>query len=180
MKRLRMILTVAFGILCVFLAIIFSVSYHLPIWDTDSKTWSPINFIAVTSHFHVRFYLGGLWFSSDELPYMGSIRHLSDEKGIPYEKGRYAHEIRDGVWRIGEDYGFGRITYVGEQNEFVGRDICGDLPGIYYRHFVWWKEKDTEWTLMISLWYPILLFAIAPAFWIFRRWHLWIKNKGAA
>lgn len=179
MKRLRTILTVASGIVCVTLAIIFPISYHLPIWDFDSKGSPPKNFIAVTSHFHVRFYLGGLWFSSEALPYMGSIRHMSDEKGIPYEKGRYAHEVRDWGWQFGEDYGFGRVTYIGDQNEFVGSDIDCDLPGIYYRHFVWWKQDSTEWSLMIKLWYPIALFAIAPIWWIFRRCFLWFKKKRA-
>jgi len=35
-----------------------------------------------------------------------------------------------------------------------------DAWGIYYRYFQWPKAKI--WTLMISLWYPILLFAILP------------------
>ena len=37
----------------------------------------------------------------------------------------------------------------------------GDSWGIYYRYFQW--SDSTLWTLMVSLWYPILLFAMIPA-----------------
>jgi hypothetical protein len=36
----------------------------------------------------------------------------------------------------------------------------GDSWGIYYRHFQW--SDSTLWTLMVTLWYPIALFAIMP------------------
>lgn len=39
----------------------------------------------------------------------------------------------------------------------------GDVAGVYYRHFEWTDSGETLWTLEISLWYPILLFAILPA-----------------
>lgn len=45
-----------------------------------------------------------------------------------------------------------------------------DFPGIYYRYF---RYPASTWSLMVSLWYPILLSAILPVFWIFhhRRLH---------
>ena len=36
----------------------------------------------------------------------------------------------------------------------------GDSWGVYYRHFQW--SDSTLWTLMVTLWYPIALFAIMP------------------
>ena len=36
----------------------------------------------------------------------------------------------------------------------------GDSLGIYYRSFQW--SDSTLWTLMVTLWYPIVLFAIMP------------------
>ena len=43
----------------------------------------------------------------------------------------------------------------------------GDTAGIYYRYFRW--SGATLWTLMLSLWYPIALFAILPLlWWVFR------------
>jgi len=43
----------------------------------------------------------------------------------------------------------------------------GDFPGVYYRSFR--IRAENTWTLMVSLWYPILLSAIAPAAWIINR-----------
>ncbi|TWT56298.1 hypothetical protein CA85_43010 [Allorhodopirellula solitaria] len=36
----------------------------------------------------------------------------------------------------------------------------GDSWGVYYRHFQW--SDSTLWTLMVTLWYPITIFAIMP------------------
>jgi len=40
----------------------------------------------------------------------------------------------------------------------------GDSFGIYYRYFRW--EDSTLWTLMLSWWYPFILFSILPCFWL--------------
>ena len=43
----------------------------------------------------------------------------------------------------------------------------GDTAGIYYRYI---RSPDaTVWTLTLSLWYPIVLFAILPAIWWTRK-----------
>lgn len=42
-----------------------------------------------------------------------------------------------------------------------------DMPGVYYRYFRW--SDATLWTFMLSLWYPIVLFAILPT----RRFVRW-------
>jgi hypothetical protein len=43
----------------------------------------------------------------------------------------------------------------------------GDSWGIYYRYFRW--SDSTLWTLMVSLWYAISLFAIVPGIRLMRR-----------
>lgn len=42
----------------------------------------------------------------------------------------------------------------------VRKESFGDSWGIYYRHFQW--SDSRLWTLMVTLWYPIALFAILP------------------
>jgi hypothetical protein len=37
----------------------------------------------------------------------------------------------------------------------------GDTMGIYYRYFHW-KDGGVLWTLMISLWYPTIVFSVLP------------------
>jgi hypothetical protein len=48
------------------------------------------------------------------------------------------------------------------------RDIgFGETMGIYYRYFHW-KDGGVLWTLMISIWYPAILFAVLPILWCIR------------
>jgi hypothetical protein len=59
----------------------------------------------------------------------------------------------------------------GQGNEFpkVDRKIgFGDTAGVYYRYFRW-PDSTVLWTLMISLWYFVALFAILPTLWIVRH-----------
>ena len=46
--------------------------------------------------------------------------------------------------------------------------VWGDSFGVYYRYFRW-PDGRTLWTLMVSLWYPLLLFAVLPVVWVFRQ-----------
>jgi hypothetical protein len=52
----------------------------------------------------------------------------------------------------------------------IWRGAWGDSLGVYYRHFYLPKSGITVWTLMISLLYPLGLFAILPLAWVWRRW----------
>jgi hypothetical protein len=49
----------------------------------------------------------------------------------------------------------------------------GDDGGIYYRYFEWDDYCGTghliHWTLTVSLWYPIVLFAVFPVIWGWRQ-----------
>ncbi|MEX0776470.1 MAG: hypothetical protein WD042_12270 [Phycisphaeraceae bacterium] len=44
----------------------------------------------------------------------------------------------------------------------------GDRYGVYYRH-VQWPAGATFWTLLVSIWYPIIATAILPSIWLLRR-----------
>lgn len=55
--------------------------------------------------------------------------------------------------------------YTGSVVGLMGADVparrgFGDSLGVYYRHLTW--PHDVVWTLAVSFWYPILLFAIWP------------------
>jgi hypothetical protein len=46
----------------------------------------------------------------------------------------------------------------------------GETLGIYYRHIRWLRSGGVIWTLAISLAYPLVIFGILPAAWIWFRW----------
>ncbi len=49
----------------------------------------------------------------------------------------------------------------------------GDTCGIYYRYFRWARSGNVLWTLSVSLTYPLILFSVLPAVW------LWLRRRGA-
>lgn len=51
----------------------------------------------------------------------------------------------------------------------------GDTAGIYFRYFK--TNQGVLWTLMVSFWYPLILFAIAPAIWLIMH-RLDVKHPG--
>lgn len=177
MKRLRTILTVASGIGCVLLGIIFPISYHIKVasLSNQSKNWIQPYSIGFGIHFRVGFENGGLRFYNYEHPWWGGIRHMSDEKSIIY-KGGHAHFVKDYLWHIGGNYGFIQETLIGEKGEFVDKERGCQLPGIYYDYFDAADYPPPYWTLEISLWYLIALFAILPALWIYKSVRLRMKN----
>jgi hypothetical protein len=63
------------------------------------------------------------------------------------------------------DYG----PYRGSMMGSVERRVAsGDTLGVYYRYFRT-PDGSTLWTLMVSLWYPLLIFGILPAAWLVQR-----------
>ena len=172
-KRIATISTAASAVICCLLLICLAVSNQLFLTDFDSITRRAISHdsIAITSHFRCGISGGGIWFFNLECPYSGSTRFIADEQGIWYEGG-HARETADWGWRAG-GYGLSQVSFVGAQGEIVGKDRFGDFPGIYYRHFFEWRNQTGPcWTMRLSLWYPILLFAVLPALWVIRRRHV--------
>jgi hypothetical protein len=136
--------------------------------------------LPLTRHFNL-----GIWegFSGEKLgmlevyndsqygPYRGSIIALSDDKHPP--KAVWA-------WSVSEDYGVGR-EYIFDRKGAIQVIATGaDFPGIYYRYFQWPNTPQPLWTLMVSLWFPLLLFSVLPSVWLLRRWHLWMKQRPGA
>ena len=170
MKRLRTILTVVSGVVCCLLLTILPFSYHLSLWCDDEKgrTLMPNDFsLSLTPHFHMELYEGGIVFFSGGIPYLDGISSMSDEKGVVY-KGGHAHWVNNFSWHAGDCW-LSQETLIGERGEFVERDRDYKLPGIYYRYFDVADSPPTEWNLLLSLWYPILLTSVLPMVWIFRR-----------
>jgi len=177
MKRFRPIATILSAIGCGVLVILLPVSDGLAVWDASKRNLAPVNYVALTPRFNVRFMRGDIWFSSDATPYIGSIRMLSDEKGGLYGgAGHHMHAVVDWTWHIAGQSGFMQESYIGEHNELVERDRMGDLPGVYWRDFWMRTEAHGYWTLAISLWYPILLLAVLPGWWAGEHGWIWRKR----
>ncbi|HKW30741.1 MAG TPA: hypothetical protein VJT54_15510 [Verrucomicrobiae bacterium] len=66
------------------------------------------------------------------------------------------------------------------RNSTIDKLKACDLPGVYFRHWQMHDQVRPLWTLMVSLWYPLVLFSILPVLWIFRRWHLWRLKSSQA
>jgi hypothetical protein len=90
----------------------------------------------------------------------------------------FSHDLHISVWNCGPDarlvffndadYGPYRGSIIGLVDAdgnvhppLVRERAFGDSWGIYYRDFQW--SDSRLWTLMVTLWYPIVLFAILPA-----------------
>jgi hypothetical protein len=139
---------------------------------TNSSKALPGDSITVTSHFRFGFFDGGVWFFSDVAPYMGSMRRHGWTKEDSPE-----HRFAQWAWAVGS-YDVGQNTFSDKRGEFEGRDTFGDFLGIYYRHFRWVGEA-TLWTLRVSLWYPVVLSGVLPAYWVFHHWRKCPKSVGA-
>jgi len=57
----------------------------------------------------------------------------------------------------------GSILWLNKPPNLIERHF-GDTGGIYFRYFK--TNQGVLWTLMISFWYPLICFMIAPAFWL--------------
>lgn len=101
-------------------------------------------------------------------PYRGSIVALG---------GPDSREVRWGWHTADDDYDFGVITYTNPNGTIDRWRFC-DLPGIYLRHFHF-HDQQTLWTLMVSLWYPLILFSILPAAGFFHRWRSRDRSQDA-
>lgn len=131
--------------------------------------------LTITNSFHIGLFsgfgddlIGRIVFfnDSDYGPYWGSIIGLVNKEGNLAYEGGLARPIRKCSWKVG-DYGILHVDYVNEQGEPVLKRRACNFPGIYYRRFVW---PDTSlWTLAVSFWYPLSLFALLPGLWIGRK-----------
>ena len=56
----------------------------------------------------------------------------------------------------------GSIIDLEGASPFDRKIFVGDTWGVYYRYFHY-RTGETLWTLMVSVWYPLAIFALAPA-----------------
>lgn len=78
------------------------------------------------------------------------------------------------VWFNNEEYGPYRgsiISTIDADGNVLDHEEWFVWWGVYYRYFRWSETK--LWTLMVSLWYPLAVFSIIPAFrllsYVYRR-----------
>lgn len=102
--------------------------------------------LSVGDTFHV-----GVWGGVDG-PMFGRVVLFNDREYGPYRGSIIAlSDGRGGVWPRHRVSGWG--------------DACG----VYYRHFYFADSGRTLWTVMVSLLYPFVAFAIVPLAWVWRR-----------
>jgi hypothetical protein len=55
-------------------------------------------------------------------------------------------------------------------SSFAERRGFGDTLGIYYRYFRWADSGIILWTLSVTLLYPMIVLAVLPTIWAWKRW----------
>jgi hypothetical protein len=101
---------------------------------------------SLTNAFHV-----SVW-DGPEYPVVGSLVFFNNREYGPYRGSLIGISDTDGT-----------SVPVLDRKVAWGRSY-----GVYYRYFRW-PEGHVLWTLMVSLWYPIILFSLLPAIWFWRR-----------
>ena len=149
-----------------FLLIIWPVSYYLDLSRSiGSGKPTPSDSIPITPHYRLGFEGGSMWLYTHAMPYQGSIMWISGTNDPP-------PVVR--AWNLGP-YGFAHIVRSVRSGK-MSESTC-DLPGIYFRRF-WDFDANPAWTtLRMSLGYPLLLLAILPALWLYRRRRLCLRKS---
>ena len=165
-KRTLTTLTVLSVVVLCFLVVMWPVSYSLDLSRSlGSGKLAPSDSIPIGAHYHLGFERGSLWLYTYEMPYRGSIIGLASGTN---DSPSIVH-----AWRFG-DYGFlHRVDF--HKSEKFSEKAC-DLPGIYFRRFWRFDDKPPYTTLCLSLWCPILLSAILPTLWFYRRGHFCFRK----
>ena len=160
MTHLRKISTIASAVLCGLLVALYAVSYCL---DRSAQC------IRITPSFNLGVSDGGVYFFNRDQPWLDGIFSLAGTNA--------ANEVVSS-WHIDDYYGF----YHSQSVERHGSDsglltvTIFNLPGTRFREVSYFWESRPIWTFLVSLWYPILLLAILPAFWFYRRRHFWFRK----
>lgn len=104
-----------------------------------------LHYVSLTDTLHVGLCCRGL----RDLDRGGCLVFFNDSLRGPYRGGLISVNIEG-------------VVYGGPDHE-----VRADWFGVYYRYFRW--PDDMVWTLMIRLFYPILLFAVLPTVWLVPR-----------
>ena len=103
--------------------------------------------MSVTGSLHI-----GVWGGCDG-PTFGRVVFFNDEESGPYHGSIIA---------LADEHGNPHPRYRVR--------AWGDSFGVYYRHFYFPDSDRTLWTLIVSLLYPLALFAVLPLAWGWFRW----------
>jgi hypothetical protein len=139
---------------CFFIGM-WPLSYYLDLSKhlMDAKITSS-DCIALPKDFKMGFENGAIWLYSGAMPYRGGIISVADKHST--------RVVHGWDWR---HFGFTHVEYL---NSSLPDERMCDLPGIYFRRFVW--PGSPPWTtLRVTLCYPILLSAALPILWVFRH-----------
>jgi hypothetical protein len=168
-KRITAILTIASAISCIAFLILLPASHwlKLPFYAHNGNDIEPHASLSIGT-FHCGLSRGALWFFNDDLPYTGSIIGLEGTWA-----GKRTTDRTDWRWVVYR-YGIEQVSHIDDKGQCAGKERACDVPGLYYRYFDWWNQKDSLWTLALSLWYPIALSTVLPSFWLIQ--HLRRRN----
>ena len=150
MSRLTKTLTAASAITCGLVVAILAASYFLG---------GRPHTVALTSSLSIGIREGRMEFGSPEGA-EGS-RFVRSLQG-----GR--ETVRDSDWTVW-DYGVRQRTFTDARGNMVERDKVLIFPGICFLQRRCGQEP-VFWTLVASLWYPVLVMAGLPAVSVLRRW----------
>ena len=135
--------TLASFILFVVAVLLFIAGFAVNPWDHR---------LSVTENFHI-----GVWRYGSGL----------DVRLVFFNHGEYG-PYRGGAIAVIDDQG---NVHPPRERE----SAWGDSWGIYWRYFHWkeaWGQTDPVlWTLMVSLWYPMVLFSLLPVL----SW--WLRDR---
>jgi hypothetical protein len=154
-KRTLTTLTLLSAIAFCVLVVMWPASYFMDLSKSiGTGKLAPSDSILIAPYYRLGFERGSMWLYSYQMPYRGGTVSIWDKNDPP-------PIIR--AWTCG-DYGFSHVVRVGKLSERA----C-DLPGIYFRRFWRFDDNPPYTTLCVSLWYPVLLSAVLPFLWFFRR-----------
>lgn len=148
------------AVLCGLFLVVLPISYFRESPDIDANGEIQSNALLSVGLLNISALNGDCWIYTSDLPcYCGIYPLAGAWGGVPSTKHR------DWGWDNGH-YGIEQNSFIDKTGNSAGLAIYGDFPGIYYRHFEWRGTPDPWTTLAISLWYPIVLFAVAPSLWV--------------
>jgi hypothetical protein len=157
-KRTLTTLTLISAVVLCFLVVMWPASYFLNLSRSfGSGKLTPSDSIPVSPDYRLGFERGSLWLYTYAMPHRGGIVWMSGTNDPP--------SVVHG-WTFGI-LGFAHIVHSNKTGKLSER-VC-DFPGVYFRRFWGFDDKPPYTTLELSLWYPILLSAVLPLLWIFRR-----------
>jgi hypothetical protein len=112
---------------------------------------------------------GGAYFFSHDQPFLDGTFSLT-ETNTP-------KAVVSG-WHIGDYYGFYHSLSVVRYEADYGplAVTIFNLPGIRFRSISYFWESRPIWTILVSLWYPILALAILPTLWLYHSGHFWFRK----